>query len=586
MSISGILGFAKNCFNPLLNLSTDRLLMGAAIVAVIYLISTPLLMVLLTAFRGPIDYLPFESNAVFTLENFGRAYGSANIGKTIFDTATFAGGAVLLAFFIGFVMAWLVERTDIPLRNTIFVFALVPIMLPPIASSLAWIFLLGENNGLINVFIRTILPFGERGPFDIFSLYGMIIVQGFGMSTIMFLLVGAALRNMDSALEEASAASGARYISTLRRVTLPMLTPAILSVLILSFIFAIETFEVPLVIGLGARQQVFAGNVYWALNPASGLPRYGEVAALALSFLAFTYLLFYFYSRVTNQARRFATVTGKGFRPKRLELGQWKYPLLAMVIVFVSVQTIFPLLTLVWASFLDRFAPPTLEAMQNLSLGPYKRMFSDPNFGLAFRNTFIVAFGSALLVTTVSSIVAWIVVRGNARGKRLLDFIASSSVAIPGVIAGLSFVIFYITISRWIPLFGTIWVLVLAYSYRLSLGYRVNVAGLTQISLELEEASKASGARWGSTFKRILAPLMAPNLIVVFMIIFFLGFRDFTLALLLSSKENVVMSVLVWQRLQTNDLGEAAALSVLMVVVLFVLAAGLRRILMRRFSTF
>ena len=176
--------------------------------------------------------------------------------------------------------------------------------------------------------------------------------------------------------------------------------------------------------------------------------------------------------------------------------------------------------------------------------------------------------------------------RGNARGKRLLDFIASSSVAIPGVIAGLSFVIFYITISRWIPLFGTIWVLVLAYSYRLSLGYRVNVAGLTQISLELEEASKASGARWGSTFKRILAPLMAPNLIVVFMIIFFLGFRDFTLALLLSSKENVVMSVLVWQRLQTNDLGEAAALSVLMVVVLFVLAAGLRRILMRRFSTF
>jgi iron(III) transport system permease protein len=569
-----------------LRFSLDTAVMVAAVLILLYLIGVPLIMNVLTAFRGPIDFLPFENNAKFTFDNIPAAYGTSRTWTTFWDTGLFAIGAVSLGFAVGGALAWLVERTDIPFRNVIFVMAIIPIMMPPINSALAWIFMLGKTNGFINVVIRSVFRMEGSGPFDIFTLYGMIIVQGLGVSTLIFLLVGAALRNMDSSLEEASAASGASQLTTFRRVTLPLLLPIILSVLILAFIFAIESFEVPLVIGLGARRQVFAGTVYFALNPAAGLPRYGEVAAFSLSFLTITYVLFYYYSRLTKRASRFATVTGKGFRPRRQQLGRWKYPALAGIIVFGLFQIVFPLSILLWTSLLGRFAAPSISALGDLSLDSYRSIFADDRFGLALRNTFVVAFGSALLVSFVSIIVAWIVVRRNVRGKRLLDLIASSSVAIPGVVAGLSFVIFYLTISRWIPIWGTIWVLVLAYSYRLSLAYRVHVAGLTQIGGELEEASAASGASFLSTFKRIIVPLMAPNLMVVFLLIFFLAFRDFTLALLLSGRDSMVLSVLMWNRLSESEFGEAAAISVVIMVALFTMAAVMRGLVLKRFRNF
>lgn len=562
--------------------SWDVVLMATSVVVLVFLISVPLLMTFFNAFRGPSDFLPFERQARYTLENFTLAYSGTQTTKIYVDTAVFAVLSVALGFVVGVALAWLVERTDIPFRNGIFVLVLVPIMVPPINAAVAWIFMLGQRNGLFNVFIRSVLGLEGTGPFDIFTLYGMVIVQGLGMATIMFLLMSASLRSMDPALEEASGVSGASPWKTFLRVTLPILTPSILSVLILGFIFAIESFEIPLVLGLGARKSVFASAMFWALSPAAGLPRYGEVAALALSFLSFTYILFYIYARVTRNAARYATVTGKGYRARRIALGRWKWPALAFIVVYGLFQVVFPMLILVWASFLTRFEVPSFAALGELSLEPYRRLLEDSQFALALRNSFVVALGSALLVTFVSAMVAWVVVRTNVFGKRLLDFIASSSVAIPGVIAGLSFVIFYLTVNKWVPLYGTVWVLVLAYAYRLAVAYRTNVAGLTQISKELEEASHASGATGITTFRRVLIPLLAPSLSVGFMLIFFLGFRDFTLALLLSGKNNIVLSVLLWRRITGNDLGEAAALSVITVGMLVVMAVLLRSVILKR----
>lgn len=562
--------------------SGDVLLMVTSVVLLVFLISVPLLMTFYNAFRGPSDFLPFERQARFTLENFTLAYGGSQTVKVYVDTAVFAVLSVSLAFVVGVSMAWLVERTDLPFRNGTYVLALVPIMVPPINAAVAWIFMLGQSNGVLNVLIRGALGLEGTGPFDIFTLYGMVIVQGLGLATIMFLLMSASLRSMDPALEEASGASGASPWETFRRVTVPILTPSILSVLILGFIFAIESFEIPLVLGLGARKSVFASAMFWSLSPAAGLPRYGEVAALALSFLSLTYLLFYVYARVTRNAARYATVTGKGFRARRIALGRWKWPALAFIAAYGLFQVVFPVLILAWASFLTRFEVPSLSALGDMSLDPYRRVISNRQFSLALRNSYVVAFGSALLVTFVSAMVAWVVVRTNVFGKRVLDFIASSSVAIPGVIAGLSFVIFYLTVNKWVPLYGTVWVLVLAYAYRMAVAYRTNVAGLTQISKELEEASHASGATGMTTFRRVLIPLLAPSLSVGFMLIFFLGFRDFTLALLLGAKDNIVLSVLLWRYIVGNDLGEAAALSVITMGMLMLMAILLRGVILKR----
>ena len=567
-----------------LRMNGDKLLMVLAVLTVLYLIGIPLLADIFSAFRGPIDRLPFEDSAEFTLENFSTAYGERDALSIVRETALFAGGAVLLASIIGFTLAYLVERTDIPFRNSIFVLALVPIMMPPVVTALAWIFLLGENNGLINVAIRTVLGLDGSGPFDVFAFYGMVWVQGLTMSSLAFLLLSAALRSMDSSLEEASSASGGSTLNTLRRVTLPILRPSVLSTLVLLFILAIEAFDVPLV--LGARTKVFANTVYFALNPVQDFPRYGEVAALSLSFLTFTYILFFIYSHLTRQANRFATVTGKGYRPKRFSLGSWKYPALAMVVLFALIQFIFPLFILLWASLLDRFSPPSLDQLDLLTLQSYRDVFSRGVFYTALKNTLIVGVGAATIVAIFSTIVAWIVVRSNMKGKRILDLIASSSVAIPSVIAGVAFVIFYLTISKWVPIYGTVWVLVLAYSFRFSLAFRINSAGIIQLGKELEEASIASGATMVSTLQHIIMPLLAPSMFIGFILIFFLAFRDFTMALLLGTQQNKMLSVMVWNALQSGDMGEAAAVSVLIVVILAVAAAAFRGVILPRIRGF
>jgi iron(III) transport system permease protein len=389
---------------------------------------------------------------------------------------------------------------------------------------------------------------------------------------------------MDSSLEEASAASGGSTFNTLRRVTLPILRPSVLSTLVLLFILAIEAFDVPLV--LGARTHVFANAVYFALNPVQDFPRYGEVAALSLSFLAFTYILFFIYSHLTRQANRFATVTGKGYRPKRFSLGIWKYPALIMVLGFTLVQFIFPLLILLWASLLNRFVSPSLDQLGLLTLDQYTQVFSKGVFYLALKNTFIVAVCAASIVAILSTIVAWIVVRSNMRGKRVLDLVASSSIAIPSVIAAVAFIIFYLTISRWVPIYGTIWVLVLAYSFRFSLAYRINSAGVVQLGRELEEASVASGATMISTFRRVIMPLLAPSMFIGFILIFFLAFRDFTMAFMLGTAGNKLLSVMVWNGLQSNNTGEAAAVSILIVAILAITVGVLRGLVLPRIRGF
>ena len=337
---------------------------------------------------------------------------------------------------------------------------------------------------------------------------------------------------------------------------------------------------------LGARTKVFANSVYFALNPVGDFPRYGEVAALSLSFLTFTYMLFFIYSHLTRQANRFATITGKGYRPKRFALGAWKYPALVMVGLFGLVQFVFPLFILLWASLLDRFAPPAVDQLQFLSLTAYREVFSDGAFYLALKNTFIVAIGAASIVAFFSAIVAWIVVRSKMRGKRLLDLLASSSVAVPSVIAAVAFLIFYFTISRWVPIYGTIWVLVLAYSFRFSLAYRINSAGIVQLGKELEEASLASGASMLETLRRVIMPLLAPSMFIGFILIFFLAFRDFTMALLLGSQDNKMLSVMVWNALQSGDMGSAAAFSILIVVILGAAIAILRGLVLPRIRGF
>ncbi len=544
---------------------SGRLVLGLGIVAAVYLISAPLAMLLIAAFRGPKDLLPFEPGAHWTFDNLIAVYVDRSLYVTIIpNTVVFVAGAVALGFIVAFVLAWLVERTDLPLRNEIFTAILFPLLVPGVVLAIAWIDLLGPRAGWLNVVMRATFGLSGEGPVNLFSMSGMILVQGTALVPFVFLLLSAALRAMNPALEEASSMAGASPAATFFRVTLPVLRPGILAPLILATLVVLEQFELPLVIGLPARINVFSTRIYYELNPDSNLPAYGRAAAVALPFLAAGIVLLAIYNRLIARSERFTTVAGKAYRPSRLPLGRWKYPALALVAFYLLLAVVLPLTVLVWTSVFGFQSAAAGTFLPHASFDAYARLFADATFRLAVGNTFLVAGISAAAVTAIGAILAWVVLRTKIPGRAALDFLSFLSLGIPSVIAGLAALLLYLALP--IGVYGTVWVLVLAYCYRLAVATRLARAGLTQLHTELEEAAAASGAGWSGTIRCIVLPLLAPSLTASFVLLFIIGFREFTLPVLLQSQDNIVLSVIMWNLFVANKATDAAAVGTLILI--------------------
>lgn len=553
------------------------LILGASVVAALYLISAPLLMLLAAAFRGPEDVLPFESDARWTFGNLVAVYSDRALYTNIIpNTLIFVAGAVVLGFAAAFVLAWLTERSDLPLRNTVFALVLFPLLVPGVVVAIAWIFLLGPNAGWINLFLRAALGLHGDGPINIFSMPGMILAQGAALVPFIYLLLTAVFRAMNPALEEAASTAGAPPRAVFWRVTLPVLRPGILAPLILATLIALEQFEMPLIIGLPARINVFSTRIYYELNPDTNLPAYGKAAAVALPFLIAGIALLLVYNRLIRRAERFVTVTGKAYRPTPIRLGGWKAPALAFVALYLAFAVALPIAVLLWTSLFGYRAIGG-SVLGAVSLDGYRDLFASADFVAALRNTFIVAGSSAAIVTVIGAALAWIVLRTKLPGRGALDVLSFLSIGIPSVIAGLAALLLYLSLP--IGVYGTIWVLVLAYSYRLAVATRSSRAGLSQLHPELEEAAAVAGAGWLAAARRIVLPLLAPSLLASFVLLFIVGFREFTMPILLQSQDNLVLSVVMWNLMVANKSAEAAALGSLIVLCVAPVIVFARRLL-------
>jgi iron(III) transport system permease protein len=557
-----------------------KVVLAVGVASAIYLIAVPLAMLLFAAFRGPADYLPFEPGARWTIEHVRALLTDPVIATRILpDTLVFVVGTVALVFVIGLSLAWLVERTDLPGREIWFSLILFPLLVPTPILAIAWIFLMGPNAGWLNLVMRAALGLEGSGPIDIFSMGGLILCQALASTPFVFLLLGAALRAMDPALEEASGTSGASPLTTFRRVTLPVLLPGLLAPLVLITLITAEQFELPLIIGLPAKINVFSYRIYFELNPLSSLPNYGGAAALSLPFLVLGVLLLVLYNRLIKRADSFVTMTGKGYRQRRLPLGAWRFPALAFLSLYVALAAVLPAAVLLWTSFFG-YTLPLSATTADFSLDAYRQLLANRAFWLGLRNTFLVALTSALIVTAVGMLLGWIISRSRIRFRRVLDFVSVLSVGIPAVIAGLGVMLFYLSLP--IGLYGTVGILIIAYSYRFATTTRLARAGFLQIHRELEEASAASGARWIATQRRILVPLMLPTLSAGFILLFIVGVREFTIPLVLYSPDNVVLSVLLWQLFQSGQPAPSAALASIVIAVVLPVIFIARRTLARR----
>lgn len=558
-----------------------RLVLGSGAALAAYLLVVPMGVLLAAAFRGPPDFLPFERGATWTLGNLREVYTNPVLYDTIIpDTAIFVAGTVAVIFVIAFALAWLVERTDLGGREGWFALIVFPLLVPTQVLGIAWISLAGPNTGWANVLLRNVLGMQTAsGPLNVFSMPGLIVCQALASVPFVFLLLGAALRSMNPALEEASATSGATPFTTFSRVTLRVLLPGILAPLILVVLITLEQFELPLIIGLPARINVFAYRILWELNPSSGLPNYGAASAVALPFLVFAGILLVIYNRIIRRAESFVTVTGKAYRQRRFALGRWRWPAQLFAAAYVLAATVLPALVLAWTSVFG-YAPPGVARLASFNLGAYRALFDDPRFLLGARNTLLVATGSALTVTLLGALIGWIVTRSQMRVRSLLDWLSFMSVGVPSVIVGVAVMLLYLTLP--IGVYGTVAILLLAYSYRIATTTRLARAGLLQLHKELEEASAASGAQWLTTQWRIVVPLLLPALASGFILLFIVGVREFTLPLVLYSQDNVVLSVLLWHLFQGGQTTQASALATLMVLLVLPFVFIARRFLAPR----
>ena len=345
-------------------LQLDGLFLVCVIVVVVYLVLTPLVMLIWNSLKTTPPGVP----GPLTLDNFKTAYFDPTLYPLIFNSLIFATGSTLFAFLFAFVMAWLVERTNTPLRDFAYVIAIVATIIPGMIASISWIMLLHPRIGLINLALVKSLGLSEA-PLNIHSMYGLIFVGGLRHVPVMFLLLAGALRSMDPSLEDSASTCGSGNSSTMLRITFPLMLPASAAAMIYSFINAIEAFEIPALIGLPVKIHVFGTKIYLAMHQSP--PDYGVSAALGTTVLAITAVGTFFYLRILRSSERYVTVTGKGYRPRPIDLGKWKYLGTAFLFSFLILDVILPMLALMWASLLPFYQVPSQKAFELLSIRSY-----------------------------------------------------------------------------------------------------------------------------------------------------------------------------------------------------------------------
>jgi iron(III) transport system permease protein len=508
-----------------------------------YLVLVPLVLMILSSFRPG----GFPLDPGFTLANYRAAYGDPGFPALLWSTLVFGIGSSVLALALGTSLAWLVERTDMPWRATVRALVLLPMATPPILLAIAWAMLLSPRTGFLNQLLQNGLGL-STAPFDVFTMPGLIFVQGLALVPTAYLFLAPAFRNMDPSFEEAAITSGAGTLLVVRRILLPVLWPAILASAIVLLIVSFVVFDIPGTLGTPARIPLLSTKIYdLVVQSPGGIPLYGRVSALAMVFLVVLLVLAAVYHRLTRQAQRYRTVTGKGFRPRLFPLGRGRWPALAAVCVYFLLSVMAPLVILAWTSLIPYRVGISAAGLKLLTLDNHRDFLTNPRVIEATRHSLVIAFAAASSVAILSLLDAWLTTRRQAPGGRILDTLAFLPVAIPGVMIGVALVYVYLTLGAVFPIYGTIWIIAIAYvTQYLPFGSRTTQGVMLQLHPELEEAALASGAGTFRVLRRITLPLVWPALAAVWIWVAAHSLRELSSALMLQGRDNAMIPTLIW----------------------------------------
>ena len=544
-----------------------RLLTGVIALIVLVLLGAPLVVLFITSLRPP-TALPLDPG--ISLDNFGAIFSSPRMFQVLINTAIYGGGALILSLTLGATIAFLVERTDIPFRSAIYTAMLVSLAVPTMLKAFGWVLLLSPGLGWINHLLRVGLGLeGSTGPLNIYTMPAMIFVTGIGLSNNAFLMLSPVFRQMNPEFEEAAQTAGSRRLTVLRKITLPLLLPGILSAVIYFGMVLVQVMETALAIGVPGGIRVLSVHIYLLTKAEDGLPMYGLAAAFGVVLLLLALLLMLLYFWLTRQQDRFSVVTGKSFRPRQLKLGVWKYIALGFVML-VIISYALPILILMWASLVRVYQPPSFEALSQVSLQNYFRTLANPQVQQSAANTLILIIAAPTLSVLLSFCASWFSVK---RKMRWVEVFAMMPMGIPNVVLALAVFLAYVMT----PMHGSIWVLVMAHIVaHLPFTTRVLSAALLQQHKELEEAARVTGATTLRAVRTVTLPLLFPALLNGWLWAFSATLRDFTFAIFLMTGRNMILPSAMWVLWNVPDISGTAALGTLYMCGFFLVTMAAR----------
>ena len=553
---------------------TSAALTPGLIAIVGFLTLCPVVMLVLGSFSGELGAF-----GAFTLEKYVAAYTDPAFAEILVSTVLFTLGSALVATGLALFLAYLNTRTNIPGKFMFGVISLIPMMVPHILFAVSWVLLLNPSNGMINLFLRQLGL--EGAALNIYSLTGMILVEGLLDLPIAYLVIAPAMSAFDVALEESSRVCGASNWRTLRRVTLPVLRPAILAALTLVIVRSLASFAVPSVIGMPGRIYVLATHIY-SIVATGYAADYGMAAAVGMSALAASITLIVLYRRLTREGEKYVTISSRGYRPGVIDLKGARYPLFAAVALLSFVLIVLPILVLFYTSLVPYVMTPGAKAFAAMGWRHWVTVLKDPVSLLALKNSLYLGIGGATLGIVLSFFAAYVIVKVRTKASGLLESLSFLSFSFPGIVVGVGFMWFFVQT----PLYSTIWALLIGYiATYLPYGLRPLTSAFVQIHGHLEESSRVCGGGPFYTMRRIVLPLLVPGIASGWILMATMFVRELSLSVVLSRPGTEVLAVQILRFAEDGLWGRLSALGIIMIFIstaLVIIANGIARKLSKR----
>jgi iron(III) transport system permease protein len=521
-----------------------------------FLVLTPLFLMILNSFQTARPGQPI----VWGIDGWIKAFTTPGIIKAMTNTVSLALTRQAIALLVGAFFAWLIARTDIPMKGTLEFFFWLSFFLPALPETMGWILLLDPKYGLMNQGLMS-LGVLSQPIFNIYSFWGIVWAHMGGTVSVKVMLLAPAFRNLDAALEEASKISGASGTRTFFRIVIPVMMPAILVTTILGLIRSLEAFEIELLLGTPIGLQVYSTKIHELVTWEP--PQFAPAMALSTIFLG-ALLLMVAFQRKFISGRSYETITGRGFSIRPTPLGRWRYPAFALVLLFAVFVTLVPTTLLVMGTFMKLFG--FFHIADPWTLDNWRTTLSDPVLMRSIWNTLAIGLGSGLVGVLFYSLIAYVVVKTRHTGRGLLDFLSWLPWSVPGILLGVALLWTFLQTKIFLPIYGTIYILMIAMVIKsMPFGAQMIKSVLIQLGSDLEEASKVCGGTWYHTFRRVIFPLIMPALITVGLVGFISAARDISTVVLLGSGKSRTLSLLMLDFAAGAEFEKATVVAVIIV---------------------